>query len=866
MTSVVLRITHNSNYFASPGQDIVKNNTSDMTSVYSAIATPSGGILLLPTAIFLLCQSGIARAEDYFDPAALEFANPQQKTADLHYFAKSGGQQPGTYPVSIWVNNQEIAQSEVTFVDSNGALQPQLTPAQLAEYGVNVSAFPAFNSLHEGEPFTRIERYIPDASSRFDFATQRLNLSIPQAAMNVQSRGYVDPARWDEGIPAAFVNYNLTGSQTRQSDDNGRSSYLNLRSGVNFGAWRLRNVSSMEYDRTRRWNSQSTWLQRDLKSLKSLLRMGDTFTSGDVFDSVQFRGVQLMSDDEMLPDSQRGFAPTIRGMAHSNAKVTISQHGYVIYETFVSPGAFAINDLYPTAQSGDLEVQVKESDGSVRTFTQPFSAVPFMLREGRVKFSLSAGRYHSGQSQTPSPTFLQGTLFYGLPAEFTLYGGSQLAQDYQSWALGVGRGFGELGSLGGDATWANTATPSGKRSAGHSLRVQYQKDFAGTGTSFSLASYRYSSGGYYDFSEANALESRNGLVDNKRSREEISVSQAFGGMSSLAISAWSQEYWHRQSRDETIHLGFYSAWRGVSWGVGYYYTQSSDRQKADRSWSFNLSIPLGGPLAESAISYSTTSGNNGRTSQQSSLYGSIPRNPNLYYSLQQGYANGGQGSNSSASLDYHGGYGTAQLGYRQDSASHQLTWGASGSIVAHPHGVTLGQTVGESFAIVRAPGASDVAIQNGSNVHTDWRGYAVVPSLTAYRKNIITLDTESLADDADVELEGQTVIPGGGAVVQANYQTHIGNRVLFTLSDSRGPLPFGASVRLRKAEDEQGVAPGGMVADGGQVYLSGIPQEGTLDVAWNADNISRKCALHFHLTDTVQQGQSPVKTVSGVCQ
>ncbi|MEC6164624.1 MULTISPECIES: fimbria/pilus outer membrane usher protein [Klebsiella] len=844
----------------------MKNTTSGMTSVYSAIAAPTGGILLLPTALILLCQSGIARAEDYFDPAALEFANPQQKTADLHYFAKTGGQQPGTYPVSIWVNNQEIAQSEVTFVDSNGALQPQLTPAQLAEYGVNVSAFPAFNTLHEGEPFTRIERYIPDASSRFDFATQRLNLSIPQAAMNVQSRGYVDPARWDEGIPAAFVNYNLTGSQTRQSDDNSRSSYLNLRSGVNFGAWRLRNVSSMEYDRTRRWNSQSTWLQRDLKSLKSLLRMGDTFTSGDVFDSVQFRGVQLMSDDEMLPDSQRGFAPTIRGMAHSNAKVTISQHGYVIYETFVSPGAFAINDLYPTAQSGDLEVQVKESDGSVRTFTQPFSAVPFMLREGRVKFSLSAGRYHSGQSQTPSPTFLQGTLFYGLPAEFTLYGGSQLAQDYQSWALGVGRGFGELGSLGGDATWANTKTPSGKRSAGHSLRVQYQKDFAGTGTSFSLASYRYYSGGYYDFSEANALESRNGLVDNKRSREEISVSQAFGGMSSLAISAWSQEYWHRQSRDETIHLGFYSAWRGVSWGVGYYYTQSSDRQKADRSWSFNLSIPLGGPLAESAISYSTTSDNNGRTSQQASLYGSIPRNPHLYYSLQQGYANGGQGSNSSASLDYHGGYGTAQLGYRQDSGSHQLTWGAAGSIVAHPHGVTLGQTVGDSFAIVRAPGAADVAIQNGSNVHTDWRGYAVVPSLTAYRKNTITLDTESLADDADVELEGQTVIPGGGAVVQANYQTHIGNRVLFTLSDSRGPLPFGASVRLRKAEDEQGAVPGGMVADGGQVYLSGIPQEGTLDVAWNADNISRKCALHFHLTDTVQQGQSPVKTVSGVCQ
>ncbi|MBN0871890.1 fimbria/pilus outer membrane usher protein, partial [Pseudomonas aeruginosa] len=44
-----------------------------------------------------------------------------------------------------------------------------------------------------------------------------------------------------------------------------------------------------------------------------------------------------------------------------------------------------------------------------------------------------------------------------------------------------------------------------------------------------------------------------------------------------------------------------------------------------------------------------------------------------------------------------------------------------------------------------------------------WRGYAVVPSLTAYRKNVITLDTESMADDTDVDQQGQTVIPGGGA-------------------------------------------------------------------------------------------------------
>ncbi|CAM4178048.1 fimbria/pilus outer membrane usher protein [Klebsiella sp. 10982] len=822
----------------------------------------------VPTMMFCLSPPNRALADDYFDPAALEFADPQQQTSDLHYFAKPGGQQPGTYSVTVVVNDQELGQADITFVDDGGKLQPVLTPAQLADYGVNVSAFPAFQTLHEGETFTRIEKFIPDASSRFTFANQRLTLSIPQAAMNVQSRGYVDPSRWDDGVPAAFVDYYFSGAQIKSADDgeSSRSNYLNLRSGMNLGAWRLRNVSSMQYDQQRRhWDSQSTWLQRDVRSLKSLLRIGDTYTTGDVFDSIPFRGVQLMSDDEMLPDSQRGFAPTIRGVAHSNAKVTVSQHGYVIYETFVSPGAFAISDLYPTSQSGDLEVKVTESNGAVRTFTQPFSAVPFMLREGRGKFSLSAGRYHAGSDSVRSPEFLQGTLFYGLSAGFTLYGGTQLAQDYQSWALGMGRGFGEFGSLGGDVTQAVTRTPSGKRYAGHSLRAQYQKDFVSSGTSFSLASYRYSSSGYYDFAEASALESEQGQVDNRRRREELSVTQSLGGLGSLAISAWSQEYWHRQGQDETVHLGFYSAWKGISWGAGYYYTRSSDQEKNDRSWSFNINIPLGGPLSDSTVSYNTTSDSNGYTSQQVSLYGAMPTRTNLFYSVQQGYGNQGRGSNSSVALDYHGGFGNAQLGYRHDAASNQLTWGGAGSVVAHPHGITFGQTVGESFAIVRAPGAAGVAVQNGNNVRTDWRGYAVVPSLTAYRKNVITLDTESMADDTDVDQEGQTVIPGGGAVVMANYRTHIGNRVLFTLRNAQGPLPFGASARLVE-EEESGNAPGGMVADGGQVYLSGVPQKGTLAVSWVVNNQSQSCTLHFQLPDNPQQSLNTVKTVSGLCQ
>ncbi len=145
--------------------------------------------------------------------------------------------------------------------------------------------------------------------------------------------------------------------------------------------------------------------------------------------------------------------------------------------------------------------------------------------------------------------------------------------------------------------------------------------------------------------------------------------------------------------------------------------------------SFNINIPLGGPLSDSAVSYNTTSDSNGYTSQQMSLYGAVPTRPNLFYSVQQGYGNPrDEAATAAPPSDYHGGFGNAQIGYRHDAASNQLTSGGAGSVVAHPHGVTFGQTVGESFAIVRAPGAAGVAVQNGNNVHTDWRGYAVVPS------------------------------------------------------------------------------------------------------------------------------------------
>lgn len=80
-------------------------------------------------------------------------------------------------------------------------------------------------------------------------------------------------------------------------------------------------------------------------------------------------------------------------------------------------------------------------------FIQPFSAVPVMQREGQFKYALAAGKYRAANSKDKEPEFLQGTLSYGLPWDSTIYGGTLASADYWAGALGIGKGFGEFGSL-----------------------------------------------------------------------------------------------------------------------------------------------------------------------------------------------------------------------------------------------------------------------------------------------------------------------------------------------------------------------------------------------------------------------------------
>lgn len=167
--------------------------------------------------------------------------------------------------------------------------------------------------------------------------------------------------------------------------------------GVNVGPWRLRNYTTWTRDSNGndKWDTVYTYGQQAIIPLKAQLTTGDSSSPADVFDSIPFRRAQLASDDDMMPDSLKGYAPVVRGIARTNAQVIIRQNGYQIYQSYVAPGAFEITDMYPTGGAGDLDVTVKESDGSEQHFTVAFASLPVLQREGRFKYALTGGQYRS---------------------------------------------------------------------------------------------------------------------------------------------------------------------------------------------------------------------------------------------------------------------------------------------------------------------------------------------------------------------------------------------------------------------------------------------------------------------------------------
>lgn len=797
--------------------------------------------LLVALGFSTACQ---AEGDEQFNTSFLQGAG---SSVDLQSLLASSNVLPGNYRVDLYGNETLVGRRDIDFRRNpgNGRIEACLTLDMVQQLGVDIAKLQASGKLEGSDPDACLDlpTLIPGASMRYDVPRLRLLVSVPQIAMERGRRGYVDPALWDAGVSAAFINYQLSSNRNSTEGQNTLSNNLGLRNGINLGGWRLRNESNFNSstDRPSTFKSNRTYVQHDVTALKGQFSAGDIFSDADLFDSVRYRGVKLGSDDGMRADSERGYAPIIRGIAQTSATVEIRQNNYILYTANVPPGPFEISDIYPSGSNGDLEITVIEADGSRRVTVQAFSSLPIMVREGQLKYSLSAGQYNSNSDGQQSPQFVSSTLAYGISSNLSGIVGVQASQDFQAMSVGVGRNT-PIGAVSLDMTHSASRT-FGQAVTGNSLRALYAKTFTGTDTSFTLAAYRYSTEGYRTLTEHVEELSSDGQrrTGNSKTRTDLTVNQSLGRnqqLGSVYVNASDQRYWSRGG-SQSLSAGYSNYWGQVSYNIGATYTKdvgNAGPSNNDTLVNLSLSFPLGStPRAPRAFVSSSTQKNNDTT--QVGVNGYLTENSDTYYSLQGGNSSTG-GSTGSANLSTRTSVADISASYSQGRGYNSQSLNVAGSVVGHGGGINLGQTVGETFALAQVEGVSGVKIGSFSGAKTGSNGYAVVPNAQPYRVNWISLDTRDLGADIEIDNATQQVVPRRGAVVLARYVSKTGRRVQFALFDAQQqPIPFGASL-----EDTAGKQMA--ISDPNGKALALVEQDtGTLVIKWGEEQCRASYAL-----------------------
>ncbi|OKP51958.1 fimbrial assembly protein [Serratia marcescens] len=761
-----------------------------------------------------------------------------RKNIDLSQFSRSGYIMPGSYGMVVHLNKSELPEQKIAFYppdnDPAGS-RACVAKALVDQLGLKSAAMQSLTWWHQGECLD--ESSLKGMVSRGDLATGTLYLSVPQAYLEYSSDDWDPPSRWDEGIPGLLFDYNVN-AQSRQQQQGGTRGYSvsgNGTAGANLGAWRLRadwqgqvnHQTGSGQSTEKRLDWSRYYAYRAVSALRSRLTLGEDYLDSGIFDSFRFSGASLVSDDNMLPPNLRGYAPEVVGVAKTNAKVTISQQGRVIYETQVAAGPFRIQDIND-AVTGELDVRVEEQDGSVQAFKVNTASIPYLTRPGSWRFKLAAGKPSDWQHHSRGPLFGTGEFSWGVSNGWSLYGGALLGGDYNALSLGVGRDLMMFGALSFDATQSRARLPQRDETlSGGSYRVSYSKTFDELDSQVTFAGYRFSEEDFMSMSEYLDARYYGSRVGNNKEMYTITFNKQFRdwGLSSY-LNYSHQTYWDRPSNDRyNLTLSSYfdlGEIKNLNLSLSAYRNRYNDTN--DDGVYLSLSMPWGNGAT---LSYNSTVNRNDTTNRVG-YYQRIDEHNN--YQLSAGSAR--HGANLSGYYNHEGDAArlSANASYQEGRYS-AVGVSAQGGATLTPEGGALHRVgmIGGTRLLLDTNGVGGVPVRGyGSTVRTNRFGKAVVADVNSYYRNKASIDLDKLGDNAEATRSVVQATLTEGAIGYRQFDVIAGEKAMaiVKLADGSTP-PFGATVlNARKQET-------GIVNDGGSVYLSGVRAGESMTLHWS---------------------------------
>ncbi|HJF73502.1 MAG TPA: fimbrial biogenesis outer membrane usher protein [Gallibacterium anatis] len=791
-------------------------------------------------------------ASDYveFDSDFL-YGSEAQKNIDIKRFSYGNPIPAGEYLADVYVNNELRGRITLQFVELSDQKSIGLcaTPTLLTLLDLKSAAFSG--KTHQVKQCRLFAPQVPEAKVNFDTGQLRLDVDIAQALVVQRPKGYISPAQWQDGIPVAFLRYNASHYRYQYSDQNFYQSYLGIESGINLFGWALRHRGSMSWSPQQDSHYQriATYLQHDVAALRGQLTIGDLYTNGVLMDSLSLRGIKLASDDRMLASSERGYAPVIRGVANSNAVVSIRQNGNLLREVSVPPGAFSIDDLFPTGYGGDIQVEILEANGEKRTFTVPYTAAAQLIRPGYSRYQIAAGRYRYGNVVFDT-NVAQATWQYGLTNNLTLNLGAILSKDYHSELLGLSFNT-PIGAFAANATLSNATFHNlDQKFKGYNLYFSYNTHIEPTNTNVTLAAYRYLSRDYFSLQDVILANGRNFAYENglnlslnsyrPKNQFQVSVSQTFkDGWGGAYITGSTFTYWGTKQKRNEYQIGYSNNYKKLNYSLSFSQSINNDGNNDKRIY-LSLSLPLGdnanGTYLSQDISHSVKDGYSAYTS----LFGSLGEQQRYTYTLSVSKQQQSDVSSIAFSNTYSSSFARLNGSWsRSNKGNQQMSVGASGAVVAHPKGITLSNDLGDNFAIIHAKGAKGALINSSIGNEIDYFGNGIVPYVEPYTINYIGLDGNNLPSSVELAATEQQVIPRANQALLINFATTAGSAVFFEIENKEQLPPLGTEVF---DQNEKSI---GVVAQGGKIYTRGIAEKGELHLSWDGHH----CRANYQLPE-----------------
>ncbi|EAB8636066.1 outer membrane usher protein PefC [Salmonella enterica subsp. enterica] len=644
------------------------------------------------------------------------------------------------------------------------------------------------------KPHTRVD---------FDYGSQTLNFSIPQAYMLSKT----DPSRWDYGVNGGRLRYYGNFNKTTNNDLN---AFGNFDLGVNLGRWVLSSNmnASRSSDKTEITSSDLT-LSTAISQVQGDLLLGKSQTRTELFSDFNFYGAALRSNSNMRPWEMRGYAPEISGIASTPSRITVTQNGYTVFSRMVPAGPYRLDDLRPMG-NGDLVVTVEDESGHKTEQVYPVTTLPTLLRPGEYQYNLAVGKKNTSNELDKAFTsdtglFWLGSFDYGF-ATTTLNSATILNDDYQSAGLGVTRTLGSLGAVSFSAGVSKASYDNGEQKKGQSFSAKYAKSFSER-TELQLLTYRYQSKGYVEFSDFSPRD--RWYMDNQKSRYEGRLSHRFDD-AYLNASYWRQDYWNRGGYDSGSTLSLSTTvFNSVSLFLNGSYSRYVRSDKPDYSVSLSVSVPfdLGGVrhYSSNSVGYSRYGGTTFNTSV------SATPTDRFNYSMN---ANTGTKGNRGASLSASYAFDAIQtnLGMSRTHSSYggnqtSFSGSFSGSVLGTSEtGLLFTRESSGTVGIINVPGVEGIKF-NGS-MPTDRNGNTVV-WLSEYAENNININMENVPDNLEFETTSYKVVPTENAMIFRRFGFENVLRYILRVKDAQGNYLTGGS-----ATTEQGLNAGFISGNG----------------------------------------------------